>query len=43
MFETFDFDGSGALDTNELQELYTQYGVPVSEQEIQSLYDEEKV
>ena len=38
LFETFDFDGSGGLDSGELVELYNQYGVPCSEDEIKMLY-----
>jgi len=31
LFETFDFDGSGALDSDELAELYQQNGILIGE------------
>ena len=34
LFSHFDSDGSGALDSKELAELYSQQGVPVSELQI---------
>lgn len=41
LFEKFDADGSGALDYQELAELYNQNGVLVSEDEIKNLYNSE--
>jgi len=34
LFETFDFDGSGALDPDELAELYRQNGIMIDESHI---------
>ena len=39
LFETFDTDGSGALDPDELAELYQENGILVSEAQIALLYD----
>jgi Ca2+-binding EF-hand superfamily protein len=39
LFSHFDYDGSGALDSKELAELYNQQGVPVSVLHIQQLYN----
>ena len=43
MFETFDFDGSGALDAMELTALYNDNGVKVTEEEIKEMYSDEGV
>lgn len=39
LFEIFDFDASGALDVYELTELYNQFGIRVSEDDIRALYN----
>lgn len=38
MFEKFDTDGSGALDAQELMELYNENSIMVTEDEIHKLY-----
>lgn len=43
MFKAFDTDGSGALDAQELTELYKQNGVNVQESDIQKMYGDPKV
>ena len=43
LFTKFDADGSGALDANELCELYDQLGVKVTVEQIQELYGDKNV
>ena len=43
LFATFDKDGSGALDPDELVELYEQNGIFVNEAQIALLYDHPNV
>ena len=43
LFEKFDFDASGALDSMELTALYNDNGIKVTEEEIKELYDDEAV
>ena len=43
LFEKFDVDGSGALDPQELAQLFNENGVAVTEEEIKKLYGEDKV
>lgn len=43
LFEKFDADGSGALDSEELTALYNDMGVAVTEDEIKRLYGDENV
>lgn len=38
LFETFDSDGSGALDSDELVDLYQQNGIIIGTEEIAKLY-----
>lgn len=43
LFEKFDADGSGALDSDELRILYNEQGINVTEDEIKLLYGTDKV
>jgi Ca2+-binding EF-hand superfamily protein len=43
LFENFDFDGSGALDSMELTALYNENGVKLSEDEVKELYNDESI
>jgi len=43
LFEKFDADGSGALDSEELKTLYNENGIMVTEDEIKKLYGDENV
>jgi hypothetical protein len=43
LFEAFDLDGSGALDSRELCQLYNEQGIHVTEDEIKLLYRDDKI
>lgn len=43
LFEVFDYDGSGALDPDELAPLYQQFGILIGEDEIALLYNDPNV
>lgn len=43
LFTKFDFDGSGALDVQELTALYNENGIKVDEDDVKMLYADEKV
>ncbi len=43
LFDKFDFDHSGALDSQELTALYQRNDIDVTERDIQEMYGQKKV